>query len=303
VTADDQKLPKWKLERYLLEELPAAEMASIQAQVEADPAQASRLEELRQSNEEILSNYPAAWMGRQIERRARGPATSSASNRVEPWWSRFRLLPVPAAVLIALLAALPLFRGGDETGDPGVPLAIRLKGAQAHLLLHRKTADGDERLRDGALAREHDQIQFQYQAAGQAYGLILSIDGAGQVTRHFPDMGGRAASLQQAGVVSLEFAYELDDAPGWERFYFITAAVPFDVDAVMAAAHRLATASGSSADAAAEVARTQAMGTQVMGAQAGEALVARPAVELDSLDVPMGLEQSLFTLRKESSTQ
>jgi hypothetical protein len=45
------------------------------------------------------------------------------------------------------------------------------------------------------------------------------------------------------------------------------------------------------------------MGTQVMGAQAGEALVARPAVELDSLDVPMGLEQSLFTLRKESSTQ
>ena len=162
MTADDHKLPKWKLERYLLQELPAAEMASIQRQVEADPAQASRLEELRQSNEEILSNYPAAWMGRQIERRARGPATSSASNRVEPWWSRFRLLPVPAAVLIALLAALPLFRGGDETGDPGVPLAIRLKGAQAHLLLHRKTAEGDERLRDGALAREHDQIQFQY---------------------------------------------------------------------------------------------------------------------------------------------
>jgi hypothetical protein len=115
-------------------------------------------------------------------------------------------------------------------------------------------------------------------------------------------MGGRAASLQQAGVVSLEFAYELDDAPGWERFYFITAAVPFDVDAVMAAAHRLATAFDSSADAAAEVA-TQAMGTQVMGAQAGGGLVARPAVELDSLDVPTGLEQSLFTLRKESSTQ
>ncbi len=300
MTSHHDQLPGWKLERYLLQELPAEEMASVQRLVEGDPAQAARLEALRQSNEEVLARYPAGWMGRQIARRAQGPATASDAGRSprSAWWSRLWPLPAPAAVALIALAALPLLRGGDEGGDSGLPLEIRLKGAGAHLLLHRKTEEGGERLRDGALARRHDQIQFQYQAAGQAYGLILSIDGAGLVTRHFPDHGSRAAPLQQAGVGSLEFAYELDDAPGWERFYFVTAAVPFDVDAVMSAAHRLAAASGSSADAGAQAAGAQAAGARPMGARPMGAVVPGPA---DSLDVPAGLEQSLFTLRKERS--
>ena len=221
MTSHDHQLPDWKLERYLLEELPVKEMASVQRLVEGDPAQASRLEALRQSNEEILARYPAGWMSRQIERRAQAPATASDPGRAlrAAWWSRLWPLPAaPAAAVLIALAALPLLRGGGgEGGDPGIPLAIRLKGGtEAHLLLHRKTEEGGERLRDGALAREHDQIQFQYRAAGQAYGLILSIDGAGQMTRHFPEEGTLAAPLQLAGVVSLDFAYELDDAPGWE---------------------------------------------------------------------------------------
>lgn len=279
MTSHNGQLPGWKLERYLLQELPAEEMASVQRLVEGDPAQAARMEALRQSNEEILARYPAGWMSRQIERRAQAPAAVGDPGRglQVTWWSR--LWPAPAAAVLIALAALPLLRGGDEAGDAAVPLAIRLKGAEAHLLLHRKTDEGGERLRDGALARQHDQIQFQYQAAGQAYGLILSIDGAAQVTRHFPEEGSGAAPLQQAGVVSLAFAYELDDAPGWERFYFITAADPFEVDAVMSAADKLAAALGSSPEVG--------------------AVAAGPAA--DSLEVPAGLEQWIFTLRKERS--
>ena len=51
---------------------------------------------------------------------------------------------------------------------------------------------------------------------------------AGCVTRHLPAAGARAAPLSRARPVPLPEAYELDDAPGFERFFLVTAddAVP-----------------------------------------------------------------------------
>jgi hypothetical protein len=68
--------------------------------------------------------------------------------------------------------------------------------------------------------------------------------------------------------VLLAQAYELDDAPLWERFYFIAGDTPFDVAPVMQAAR----------DAAAK-----ASGSPPAG-----------------LALPRGLEQTSFTLQKES---
>jgi hypothetical protein len=70
--------------------------------------------------------------------------------------------------------------------------------------------------------------------------LILSIDGSGVVTRHLPIDGNVAVALRNDGTVLLDNAYELDDAPAWECFYFVTADEPFDVGPVLAAAQRAA---------------------------------------------------------------
>ena len=43
MTSHHDQLPGWRLERYLLQELPAEEMASVQRLVEGNPAQAARL--------------------------------------------------------------------------------------------------------------------------------------------------------------------------------------------------------------------------------------------------------------------
>jgi hypothetical protein len=42
--------------------------------------------------------------------------------------------------------------------------------------------------------------------------------------------------------VLLDFSYELDDAPRWERFYLVTGARPFDLEPVRRAALGVATA-------------------------------------------------------------
>jgi hypothetical protein len=71
--------------------------------------------------------------------------------------------------------------------------------------------------------------------------VLLSIDGAGRVSQHLPEEGARtAAPLRAAREIHLPSAYELDDAPGFERFVLVTAAAPFAVAPVVEAARALA---------------------------------------------------------------
>ena len=116
----------------------------------------------------------------------------------------------------------------------------RLKGSGPSLVLHRRTAEGSAPLADGDVVRRGDLIRVGYQAAGRAYGVILSIDGRGAVTRHLPAQGPLAAPLDRDGPVLLDYAYELDDAPRWGAFYFVTSDEPFDVEPVLAAAREAA---------------------------------------------------------------
>src|SRR5690606_16472546 len=93
---------------------------------------------------------------------------------------------------------------------------------------------------DGAVAHPADRIQLGYQAAGRAYGAVVSVDGAGGVFLHLPERGARAAALEPGGLVTLPSSWELDDAPGFERFFLVVATEPFALDPVLEAARWVA---------------------------------------------------------------
>jgi hypothetical protein len=112
--------------------------------------------------------------------------------------------------------------------------------ARPALALYRRTAAGSESLADGSVARAGDLVRVGYRSAGHAYGVIFSIDGRGHVTMHLPPAGGRAAPLGRETTVLLDTAYELDDAPLWERFYFVASDAPFGVAPVVDAVRRAA---------------------------------------------------------------
>ena len=171
-------------------------------------------------------------------------------------------LPAPPAPSTGRAPSAPPSTPG---GEPGV----RTKGLRPSLSLFRKTADGSETLADGDVAREGDVIRIGYHAFGRRYGVIVSVDGRGAVTRHFPERSATAAALEPSEVVLLAHAYRLDDAPAWERFFFVTADAPFPVAAVEDAARRLA----------------------------GEPGMAGPVPA--GLPLPKALEQSTFLLTKE----
>ncbi|HEX8539626.1 MAG TPA: ActD-like protein, partial [Cystobacter sp.] len=76
-------------------------------------------------------------------------------------------------------------------------------------------------------------------------GVIFSVDGRGTVTLHAPERGLDAMPLAPSGTHALPQAYALDDAPAFERFFFVTSDDPFSLEEVLAPARVLATSDGA----------------------------------------------------------
>jgi len=213
-------VPDLILERYLLQDLPESSARAVEHMLARDAALRERLDALRQSDVEIRRGY----------------APHITVHDKPPLLRRFVLRAVMAGgvLALALIAALAVPRSRAT-----VPETERLKGdvgAHPALAMYRRTAAGSERLADGDVARPGDLLRVGYAAGGRTYGVILSIDGLGTVTLHLPPRGEDAAPLAADKMVLLDSAYELDEAPRIERFYFITAAHPFKTGAVIAAA-------------------------------------------------------------------
>ena len=216
-------VPDLLLEQYRLGELPADVSRQISLQLAIDPALQDRLAALDRSDREIARTFPSTRMS------ARARETLNAGHRPPPWWR------IPIAVGAMLVVVLAIGQRLNVAPDANVPPpeTDRLKGLQPSLTIYRRTGNSSETLADGSVARAGDVLRVGYNAAGRAYGVILSIDGLGVITRHLPVNGDRAAALNRQGLALLDEAYELDDAPGSERFYFITGDTPFAIAPVV----------------------------------------------------------------------
>ena len=257
MTVDD--IPDLVLERYRLNELPAVDAARVAAELGRRQELRERLAALEQSDDELREQIESL-QPRLVAQAASGHRHARARRRAVIW--AIPAMAVMAGVVLALVV---------RTEAPVRPIASddRVKGTRGPVLaLYRRTADGSERLADGASARAGDLIRLGYHAAGRRYGMIVSIDGGGTVTMHLPVAGDHAVALEDGATVLLSQAYELDEAPRWERFYFVAGDAAFEIAPVVQAAR--------------EAARTRA------------------GVPAAGLALPRGLEQITFTLQKES---
>lgn len=226
--------PEWLVERLRAGDLPSGEAARVRARLEAEGG-LGRLEALRRADEAALRAHPPGVAAAEIHRRAGGRP---------PRWPRRPLLLVPAlaAAAVAILVSV--------RPPPGPPVSIvledgRPKGLASRLEIRRaRPGAPPELLADGAAVRAGDTIQLAYVGAppaGEAlYGVVISLDGRGQVTLHWPEQAGPAVPLTPGRAVPLPHAYRLDDAPAFERFFLVTSAAPFEAEAVLDAARRLA---------------------------------------------------------------
>lgn len=247
----------------ILEQINAGE---IPANEYKETDREDRLAELKASDREILAQYSAADMQKKIAEKlaARTAAPKEADfvdaalDATDRAHSEARIVRFPtqrfiqfaaAAAVLCLAVMLPFFMkngsagaAADAAGTAGVTLEAaaskeRAKGVGPRMYLYRKEGNEAVRLENRTLVHEGDVLQISYIASGAKYGFIISIDGNGCVTQHFPEYGDAAAVLSSEGEVPLDYSYKLDDAPTFERFLLITADSEFNIREVEQAVH------------------------------------------------------------------
>jgi hypothetical protein len=247
----------WQLEQFLAGELDAAAAANVTSALER-AGEVGRLEALRASNAEILQAHPPSRVADEVRRRAERERTPAPSWRM---WA-----PGMAGAALAVMVAIALRPppSGDSPGEQ--PDTVRFKG-DPQLLVYRKSGNESNLLGNGASGRRGDLIQLKYGPSHARYGVVVSVDGRGNATLHFPASAADSTALSGSGA-ALPHAYELDDAPVFERFFLVTSSAPIEVQAVLESARALGKAPS--------------------------------AVESERLALPDSLHQSSFLLRKAS---
>lgn len=155
------------------------------------------------------------------------------------------MAPRPAAlileVFLLLLALIALGEPWRCPEDAAVAVSQTPRGLVPHLEIDRSMASTVHRLETGARVGAGDVVQVSYIAAGNRFGVVVSVDGRGDVTLHHPATAHDVPWVHGRGETPLPYAFELDDAPAFERFFFVTGPrVSLDPTSVVEAAHALA---------------------------------------------------------------
>ena len=239
-------IPDWKIERFLTGDLPEDEMQKIKNLEATDEIFAQRIKLLREDNKAILNKLPFETLSEKF-----AAAKDAADAKANELASGFRFVKFASAAVLVLAVALVALMAQRETvvtgENAGAAMAqardaqntqvalietqsdTRIKGMEARMEVWKKTSAGIVQLENMAEAKEGDEIQLRFSVPEKCFGLLFSMDGNGALTMHMGD-GSKAIGLVPGKMNSLPFAYKLDDAPHFEKFFLITSQKEFAVD-------------------------------------------------------------------------
>ena len=191
------------------------------------------LNDLKKSDEEILNTYSVQAMKAAVAGKL-GKDQSSANILKFP---ATRFITYAAAAVLLAAIVIPAGLKNSKIATSNAPTE-RIKGNAAapassdpQIKLYRQKGREIQALNDGDFARSGDVIQITYNAGSDEYGVIFSVDGNGNITRHFPENSWQAAHLEQRNEeIPLDFSYELDNAPDFECFIMVTSKKQFTLE-------------------------------------------------------------------------
>ena len=232
-------IPDWKLERYLTGDLPAAEMREIRELEKTDEIFANRVKLMREDNAAILRKMPFERLSEKLD--AMPGRSGSAGNTVRVNFKLVKFAAAAALVLAVVSVALfsqrevmaPATDGAQVMDVAMVDVqddGTRIKGMDARMEIWKKTGDSAVQMLNLDEAREGDEIQLRYSVPEKCFGLLFSMDGNGTVTMHMAN-GSQAVALEPGKMTTLPFAYKLDNAPKFEKFFLLTSRAAFELDA------------------------------------------------------------------------
>ncbi|MDY6263438.1 MAG: hypothetical protein SPM09_03420 [Fibrobacter sp.] len=226
---DVKQISDFKLERYLLGELPEVEMAALRKREAEDELFAARVKMMREEGKRFLAENPFSGLEDKLENYQRSVERSL--------WLRIAAVLVVAFGIFSVVVLnrqTEIVNESSATSGMDVAMAdvdngTRIKGMTAGLEVWKKMGDSAVQMVNLGEAREGDEIQLRYRVPQKCFGMLFSMDGNGTVTMHMGE-GNRAVELEPGKMTTLPFAYKLDNAPKFEKFFLLTSGEMFEFD-------------------------------------------------------------------------
>ena len=209
-------------------------MREIREMEAKDEIFAGRVKMMREDNAAILRKLPFEKLSEKMDALPHHAANTQTGS--------LKVLKMAAALVVALgiISAIFLNRDVEVVNVAGSSMEValvdtqdgdtRIKGLSARMEVWKKTGDSAVQLANLSEVREGDEIQLRYAVPEKCFGMLFSLDGNGTLTMHMGD-GSQAIALEPGKMTTLPFAYKLDNAPKFEKFFFVTSREAFDVDA------------------------------------------------------------------------
>lgn len=240
-----QKIPELLLEKFLRGELSEKKAAEISERLLKYKKERQRIEEIRKSNEQILKKYQPGDTVPLIKQRLAAENIRQGSPQKGSLFDlkkiMMRLIPAMGILVILFIVFLPKLLMHQHPADPLIDKqnGIRVKG-RPQLFIFRQNRSKEEKLKDRDHVNRGDLLQVAYLSGDQKYGVIFSLDGRGTIILHYPYNKSGSAQLKQGKRIPLKEAYELDDAPKYEIFFFISSKKKIRTEDVLKQAELLA---------------------------------------------------------------
>lgn len=211
-------IPSLLLEQWRLGELSKDRKDKLIAEFGQDRIQ-RELTALEAEEEKFLQNLPPLSLS--------SSAVAAAEKKTNVVPLRRSPLRYLTPILIAAVALLMIYLPKEKNPPNPFPTdEILLKGGPQPLTIYKQGSDGPIPLQDGAPVKSGDVIQLVYTANNYDYGIIISVDGQGHFTWHWPEDPSLPAELAKDRPVPLKNSFRLDESPGFERFFFLRSKNP-----------------------------------------------------------------------------
>jgi hypothetical protein len=220
-------IPTRILEEIKNSELNAEDFYSIYGKENIEAA----LNDLKKSDEEILNTYSVEAMKASV-------ASKLKKTTILQFPTTTRFIRYAAAAVLLAAVLIPAGLKNSKISAGNTTPTERVKGTSTKpanpnpsINLYRQKGREVQALNNGDFARSGDVIQITYNAGEEEYGVIFSVDGNGNITRHFPENSWNAGQLiHRNDETPLDFSYELDNAPDFECFIMVTSKKQFSLD-------------------------------------------------------------------------
>ncbi|MEZ4319529.1 MAG: hypothetical protein R3F61_18580 [Myxococcota bacterium] len=209
---DGQRPSHLQLDRYATGELTPAEAAEVERALEHDAEARAHLEAVQGAADSVAPFDLGALTARAASLDDGAHVTPAPANDNRGFLALGGLLLMAA---VALLVAWPLLSGQPTSGAVD-PTYVGVRGGGALEVYHLQ-ASGLARYDKRALG-EGDVVGFKVDPASHGGVVLLSVDGSGQISVHWPASGDAPEPVSGSGMVALPGSVILDGAPGPELF-------------------------------------------------------------------------------------